>query len=321
MKLQIDNTMQQRVRDAEKFRTPKNILLQCLIFFAVFIIGALGQSLALMPRLTYETTAYAQERIDLNGTVTEQEVEDYMMQLLSTEPYVIMTLYATLVATFITILFCRFIEKRRLSTMGFTAKGAWPQYLFGLAAGFAMFSAVVGLSFAMGGISPTEAGAFELSSFLLICGGWIFQGASEEIIFRGYFMTTLMRRHSVVTAVLINAVGFALAHGGNNGISIMALLNLTLFGVMISLYVLRTHNLWGACAIHSIWNLVQGNFYGLPVSGMDTGGSVMRFRLVDGMELVNGGAFGAEAGIPTTIVLLAASAVLLFVPFGKKENA
>ena len=132
MKLQIDNTMQQRVRDAEKFRTPKNILLQCLIFFAVFIIGALVQSLALMPKLTYETTAYAQERIDLNGTVTEQEVEDYMMQLLSTEPYVIMTLYATLAATFITILFCRFIEKRRLSTMGFTAIRAEVMYLMSL---------------------------------------------------------------------------------------------------------------------------------------------------------------------------------------------
>ncbi len=321
MKLQISNTMQQRIRDAEKFRTPSNILLQYLIFFVVFLIGGIGQSLALMPGLTADSTAYAQERIDLVGTVTEEELSDYMMSLLSTEPYVIATLYATLVSTLVALLFCRLVEKRPFSTMGFTKKGAVPQYFLGLGVGFVMFSAVVGMSFAMGGISFEGAGGAAAGSLALICGGWLLQGASEEIIFRGYFMTTLLRRHSVVTAVLINAIGFAIAHGGNNGINLFALLNLTLFGAFISLYVLRTDNLWGACAIHSIWNLVQGNFYGLPVSGMDTGGSVMRFSLNAGADLINGGAFGAEAGIPTTIVLLAGCAVLLFVPFGKKEQA
>ena len=102
----------------------------------------------------------------------------------------------------------------------------------------------------------------------------------------------------------------------NNGISLLAIINLTLCGIMFSLYMLRTDNLWGACAIHSIWNFVQGNFFGLPVSGIDSGDSVFRFSLIEGSDLANGGAFGLEGGLPCTIVLTAVILVLLFVPFG-----
>ncbi len=317
MKLQWNDTIVTRVRESERFRTPSNVLLQCLIFLGIFLLGSICQSLVMMPKLMGDTMDYAYEQLELTGQVTDGELNEYMTSLLSTAPYVVLTLYATVAATLITLLFCRLIEKRKLSTLGFTAKGAPVQYLLGLGVGFVLFSAVVGLSFAMGGIRAEGVEGASASGLVLIGFGWLLQGMSEEVIFRGYFMTTLLRRHSPWVAVAVNSIGFALAHGANNGVSIMALLNLTLFGVTISLYVLRTGNLWGACAIHSIWNFTQGNFYGLPVSGMDTGGSVFRFSLKEGMDLVNGGAFGAEAGIPTTIVLLAAIAVLLFVPFGR----
>ncbi len=321
MSLQWNPEIPEQVKNAERFRTPKNLFLKALIFCGVFLLGSLLQSFVIMPKLTEETSQYSYQLLEETGSVTEQQVEDYMMSLLSTEPYVIMQLYSTVAATLIALLFCRLIEKRSLSTMGWTKSGAFPQYLVGLAAGFAMFSGVVGLSWLLGGIEPTQAGALQLSSFLLICGGWALQGMSEEVIFRGYFMTTLLRHHSPVTAVMVSAIGFALAHGGNNGISIPALVNLTLFGVFASVYMLRTGNLWGVCAIHSIWNFVQGNFYGLPVSGMDVGGSVFRFQLCENKDLINGGAFGAEGGIPTTIILLIGIGVMLFVPFGKKKEA
>jgi hypothetical protein len=82
---------------------------------------------------------------------------------------------------------------------------------------------------------------------------------------------------------------------------------------MISLYMLRTNSLWGACAIHSIWNFAQGNFYGLPVSGIDSGESVFKMSL-KGSDFINGGAFGLEAGLPTTIVMTVSICILLFVP-------
>lgn len=137
---------------------------------------------------------------------------------------------------------------------------------------------------------------------------------------RGYLMTTVLRHQNVWWAVAVNSVVFGILHGGNAGFSLLAFINLVLYAVMISFYMLRTDNLWGACAIHSIWNFVQGNFYGLPVSGIDSGETIFSMSL-QGSALANGGTFGLEASLPTTIVMTAAIALLLFVPGKKQEKA
>lgn len=63
--------------------------------------------------------------------------------------------------------------------------------------------------------------------------------------------------------IVVNSIVFALLHMANTGISLLALLNLFLFGVFMSVYMVRRGNLWGACAIHAVWNFVQGNVFGL----------------------------------------------------------
>lgn len=102
-------------------------------------------------------------------------------------------------------------------------------------------------------------------------------------------------------------------HAFNNGFTLLAAVNLILCGVLFSVYALRTGNLWGACAFHSIWNFAQGNFYGLPVSGIDSGDTIFSMQLA-GSKLANGGDFGLEASLATTIVMALWIAVLLFVP-------
>jgi membrane protease YdiL (CAAX protease family) len=126
-------------------------------------------------------------------------------------------------------------------------------------------------------------------------------------------MTSVMRNHNIWLAVGLNALFFGVGHFFNDGFNLFTLLNLMLFAGMTSLYMLRTNSIWGVCAIHSIWNFSQGNFYGLPVSGVNAGYSVFRMSL-QGSEWVNGGAFGLEASIPTTIVLSICICILLFCP-------
>ena len=65
-------------------------------------------------------------------------------------------------------------------------------------------------------------------------------------------------------------------------------------------------------ALHSVWNLVQGNVYGIKVSGMETSCTVFSASLTGGREIFHGGSFGLEGGLAVTIVLLAGIAVLLF---------
>ena len=117
-------------------------------------------------------------------------------------------------------------------------------------------------------------------------------------------MTSLSTRVTIIAAIWINAIFFACMHLLNPGISVLALINLVLFGLFASVYAVKTNNIWGVCAIHSIWNFVQGNFYGILVSGMDTGISVFKFSSTESGKLINGGSFGLEGGLSVTIVLI-----------------
>ena len=125
-------------------------------------------------------------------------------------------------------------------------------------------------------------------------------------------MTSVARRYSLWLAVLLNSILFSLLHVFNNGIQFLALLNIALFGILTSLYVLRRGNLWGACALHSLWNFVQGNVFGVSVSGTESGPSPLSATLRPGAELWNGGTFGLEGGLTVTLVLLAGILILLF---------
>ncbi|MFA9424206.1 MAG: lysostaphin resistance A-like protein [Sedimentibacter sp.] len=149
---------------------------------------------------------------------------------------------------------------------------------------------------------------------ILFFFGFLVQGMQEEVMFRGYFMTSLSNKVPIVVAIMINSVVFACMHLLNSGIPILAFSNLILFGVFASVYAIKTNNLWGICAIHSIWNFVQGNFYGILVSGMDTNTSILKF-----VSTQNGGNFGLEGGLAVTIVLVLATTVTLFANTNKNQ--
>ncbi|MDE7093411.1 MAG: CPBP family intramembrane metalloprotease, partial [Oscillospiraceae bacterium] len=286
----------------------------------VFYIGQIAEGLPMIIAIMPKLMAWATEQMQITGTLDEAVVRDKIANLLADPSMTKIMLYCTIFATLITLVFCRFIEGRKLTTMGFHKKHAILHYLAGLGVGFLLFSVVVLLSLCMGGITWNGLQSFSVSSILLMLGGWLLQGMSEEVICRGYFMTTILRNYNPVWAVVVNSVFFGFMHAFNNGFSLLAFVNLVLYAVMISLYVLRTANLLGACAIHSVWNFVQGNFYGLPVSGIDTGGTIFSVSLVENANLANGGDFGLEASLPCSIIMLIAIAVLLFVPMKFLEN-
>ena len=102
--------------------------------------------------------------------------------------------------------------------------------------------------------------------------------------------------------------------------SVLAFLNTALFGVFISLYMLRTDNIWGACAIHSIWNFAQGNLFGCLVSGMNVNSSLLISESDLARAVTNGGEFGPEGGLAVTIVLLIAVMCVVYIPTSKRTG-
>jgi membrane protease YdiL (CAAX protease family) len=79
----------------------------------------------------------------------------------------------------------------------------------------------------------------------------------------------------------------------------------------MAVYLLKRGNIWGAGAIHSMWNFTQGNIFGIQVSGIDKLPSIFAFDASQSGELINGGAFGLEGGLAVTIVLALAIIIAL----------
>lgn len=206
------------------------------------------------------------------------------------------------------IILCGKLEKMPVVSMGFVRKEALSSYLKGLLIGFLMFSAVV--------FSGTALGAFEFIGFTknfqpailaLWFGGFLIQGMFEEVMCRGYFMISIARKSSILTAVIANSFLFAIMHYGNDGFNILPFVNLMLFGLFTSLTMLATNNIWCVGAIHSIWNFVQGCFFGLSVSGMPLMETVFVFKSTN-KSILNGGDFGPEGGLLVTFILVIATA-------------
>ena len=88
------------------------------------------------------------------------------------------------------------------------------------------------------------------------------------------------------------------------GVTVIALLNLFLFGILTAVFALRRGSIWGAAAMHTSWNLMQSNIFG--ISNPDTLGndSVCHLQLAADRPLLAGDAYGLEGGLLVTFSLL-----------------
>jgi membrane protease YdiL (CAAX protease family) len=216
----------------------------------------------------------------------------------------------------LTWLWIRLYERRAFHTLGFEYGNILQRYGRGLLIGLLMFSGAVGLMAIFGFLaSETSAsghqGLLALGGVLIVLPGWVVQGAAEEVLIRGWMMPVLGARYRPWIGVILSSVFFAVMHGLNPNLSILALVNLFLYGLFAALYALRDGSLWGICALHSVWNWAQGNIFGLEVSGSETGSGTLLNLMEAGPDWFTGGDFGPEGGLAVSLVLLCGIAVVL----------
>ena len=205
-------------------------------------------------------------------------------------------------------LWVRFFEGRKIYTLGFTGNGALKYYLSGFGLGMLMVTIAVGIIALFGNIefiqdSPNTTGTDSLWIVLLFLVGFLVQGASEEILSRGWMMQVIGARYKPWLGVLISSMLFAVLHLGNQGVTVLSVANLVLFALFMAMLVMKDSNLWSVCGWHSAWNWMLGNVYGLSVSG--TGEKVTIIDLnTYGNEIISGGGFGPEGSVITSIILV-----------------
>ena len=78
---------------------------------------------------------------------------------------------------------------------------------------------------------------------------------------------------------------------------------IALLGGFVILLILLRSNLWISCGLHSVWNFVLYGVIGLNVSGEQANEMGIFSFVVNGSNVFNGGIYGVEVSIITTIVL------------------
>ena len=142
-----------------------------------------------------------------------------------------------------------------------------------------------------------------------------------ELVCRCYlYQRTLQTSGSHVVAIALSAAFFTMLHLANSGVTVLALANLALFGVLFALVVWKLDSPWAAFGLHASWNFTQTVLLGLPNSGGTT--PFVVFGVALGTTPVAGFAydpgFGIEGSAMATVVLLAGCALVWWL--GERRN-
>jgi len=165
----------------------------------------------------------------------------------------------------------------------------------GLFIGVLLFSIVVGVLWLLGVYHVTAINTqVDWLPQLLVAG--IGAGIGEEIIARGVLFRIAEEGRGTWFALAVSALFFGAAHIFNPGATLWSSAAIAIeAGVMLGLLYHVTRSLWACSGLHAGWNIMQGTFYGIPVSGAAVDGWLVSHRT--GPAWLSGGTFGAEASV------------------------
>ena len=303
-------------KDSEVIKNESTIYY-LISFFAVYIVSSVVCSI--MPIIFLAIKL----KLEGNGSNLLNIMSDteLLNEYLYSGKFIILSIFSTGFLMVTPIIYCLKIEKRKISTLGFIKKNSIKCYIIGLVIGLIMFSLVYFIEYITNSLtidSVIKINTSSIISLLLFFVAFAFQSMGEEVLCRSYLLTTIGSKKGIIQGVIISSVVFALMHVGNDSFNMLPMINIFLFGVVMALIYICSENIWVVSAIHGIWNYSQGNIFGINVSGIDIDDSFIKSSQIAGKEIINGGGFGAEGGIVTTLILLIT--ILLTILYMVKTN-
>jgi hypothetical protein len=226
--------------------------------------------------------------------VSEQNLTNAILALST-----IVSLPAITLATWIAR---RGLDRRSFRSLGLDRAAGWQRdLLVGFAIPIPLFGLIYFFELGMGWLEFQSWGWAERGvlatalGVLLMLLAFVAVGFYEELLFRGYYLQNLKDGTNLGIAVLASSAAFGLAHLGNLNASLTSTLGIFAAGLFWAFAWIRTRSLWLPIGMHVGWNFLQGPVFGFEVSGNPTP-SLVR-HIVNGPELITGGAFGPEAGL------------------------
>lgn len=226
---------------------------------------------------------------------------NYSIMETLTKPY--FNLFFTIFTIIVVVLYSNRNFKKVII---FEKENAVKKYVIGYLIGIILITAAFLICYFTKGLTFTFNKNVNIVFLLIYFIGFLIQGMSEELVVRGYTLGMMERYTSKKVAIFISSLFFGLLHLLNPNFGILPIINITLVGILFALIRMKTHSFWAIGAIHSAWNFFQGNILGIRVSGLSFDDSVLTTTYNTSMSLINGGEFGIEGGLASTIVLLIA---------------
>ncbi len=188
-------------------------------------------------------------------------------------------------------------------------EGVMP-FLRGLFYGAGGVTLITGVLFLKGDVSfstfSLKPGVFAMLVF--------FAGValSEETLTRGVLQHTFVRKGYVKLGLILPSLLFGALHLGNPSATWLSIFNTMLIGLILALGVYLGKNLYSAIGFHLTWNFFLSIVYGLPVSGFDFSKYSMMQAQLKQSDIWNGGEYGIEGGLLTTILFFIVLGVQAF---------
>lgn len=279
----------------KKMRNEMDIAYYCLMIGIAMLVGGLLQVVVLIPAVFI-----------LGDLVLDSSIS------------MLLSLYTTILTSLVVFYIALKKDGFTLESLGLKKKNVLKRYLLGLLIGFLTLSISLLITYILGGAKYIGFVFDQPVMLLLFFIGFLFQGFEEELMCRGFMMRGLSRKRALFFSIWFNSFYFALLHIGNPGITLLPMINLFLAGLAFSCMAVYFDDLWVASGAHSMWNFAQGNIYGILVSGMSMGPTVLQFEL-SGNSIISGGYFGLEGGIGVFIVEIATVALFYYL-YKKRMN-
>ncbi len=306
------------IGEARAARLRPRFFGQLLIFWVVSLIIEIAVSLLPSFYASLEAMRTVLSAGSLDPATYAALLEEAMAPIMASDTFLLLSLFSTFFMLILSAVYCCCIEKRSLRSMGL--RGSFlREYGVGLAIGLLMIGGSFLICYLTGAVTVSP-GKINWGLLLLYFVAFLIQGAAEEMMLRGYFTLSLTNSTSPLWALFTGAVFFAALHSANTGFGLLPFVNTFLFGLLLSFYILKRGSIYGAAALHGIWNFAGGLIFGLPISGMQFGTSILSSENNLQMTITNGGLYGPEGGCAVTIILIIAFLILLYFP-GKKEKS
>lgn len=217
------------------------------------------------------------------------------------------------------ILVIKVMEKKKFKDYGLTAVNRnYKDLVWGLLLGIVSMTIIFVILLATKNIELQDSllkpkfSGYTVSGLVL----FIIVAFKEEFLSRGYSITVLNQMNRPWLSIVLSSIMFSAMHFLNPNVKVLGLVNIVLVGVLFGYMFVKTKNLWMPIGYHLTWNYFQGNIFGFAVSGTDPHGIYTISTVKD--NILTGGAFGPEAGILTTIVIVLG--VLIVWRFHKSEQ-